>query len=59
MNYLLNSEYESYGLEPETPESWVSAASTVINAHCNRPMLWTFAIHGARTRSFPAAMLCG
>jgi hypothetical protein len=40
MNYLANSEYESYGLEPETPESWVSAASSIINAHCNRPTLW-------------------
>ncbi|HEY7153330.1 MAG TPA: hypothetical protein VH575_05155 [Gemmataceae bacterium] len=41
MNYLSNSEYEAYGLEPETPESWVSAASSIINAHCNRPTLWT------------------
>jgi hypothetical protein len=41
MNYLANSEYEAYGLEPETPESWVSAASAIINAHCNRPTLWT------------------
>jgi len=41
MNYLVNSEYEAYGLEPATPESWVSAASSVINAHCNRPTLWT------------------
>ena len=40
MNYLSSSEYESYGLEPETPESWVSAASSIINAHCNRPTLW-------------------
>ena len=40
MNYLSNSEYESYGLEPETPESWVSAACAIINAHCNRPTLW-------------------
>jgi len=41
MNYLTTSEYESYGLEPETPESWVAAASAIINAHCNRPTLWT------------------
>lgn len=41
MNYLANSEYEAYGLEPETPESWVSAASAIINAHCNRPTLYT------------------
>jgi len=41
MNYLAEPEYETYGLEPGTPESWVSAASSVINAHCNRPTLWT------------------
>jgi hypothetical protein len=40
MNYLANSEYESYGLEPDTPESWVSAACSIVNAHCNRPTLW-------------------
>ncbi len=40
MNYLTNSEYEVYGLEPETPESWVSAASSLINTQCNRPTLW-------------------
>ena len=41
MNYLSNSEYESYGLEPETPESWVSAASAIVNTHCARPTLWS------------------
>jgi hypothetical protein len=40
MNYLQTSEYEAYGLEPETPESWVSAASTIIDSHCKRPTLW-------------------
>src|SRR5579862_5422384 len=40
MNYLSTSEYEAYGLEPETPESWVSAASSIIDAHCKRPTLW-------------------
>lgn len=40
MNYLSDSEYQTYGLEPGTPESWVSAASSLINAHCNRPTLW-------------------
>ena len=40
MNYLADSEYQAYGLEPDTPESWVSAASSIINAHCNRPTLW-------------------
>lgn len=41
MDYLQTSEYESYGLEPETPESWVSAACAIINTHCKRPTLWT------------------
>jgi len=41
MNYLSDSEYQAYGLEPDTPESWVAAASAIINAHCNRPTLWT------------------
>ena len=41
MNYLSTSEYETYGLEPDTPESWVSAACAIVNAHCNRPTLWT------------------
>ena len=40
MDYLANSEYEAYGLEPETPESWVAAACAIINAHCHRPTLW-------------------
>ena len=39
MNYLEDSEYETYGLEKETPESWVSAASALIDAHCRRPTL--------------------
>lgn len=53
MNYLSNSEYESYGLEPETPESWVSAASAIINAHCNRPTLWA-STFTERVRLVPA-----
>jgi hypothetical protein len=40
MSYLSDSEYQTYGLEPDTPESWVSAASSLIDAHCNRPTLW-------------------
>jgi len=40
MNYLADSEYLNYGLEADTADSWVSAASSVINAHCNRPTLW-------------------
>ena len=39
MNYLQDSEYETYGLEKETLESWVTAASALIDAHCRRPSL--------------------
>src|SRR5215469_16827379 len=39
MNYLDDSEYETYGLEKETLESWVTAASALIDAHCRRPTL--------------------
>ena len=41
MNYLSDSEYESYGMEPSTADSLVAAASTLINTYCRRP---TFAI---------------
>lgn len=40
MDYLATSEYQSYGLEPDTPASWVAAACNLISAHCNRPTLW-------------------
>ena len=39
MNYLSDSEYESYGLEPATPQSFVAAASSLINMYCRRPTL--------------------
>lgn len=39
MNYLLSSEFELYGLEASTPESWVAAASAMIDAHCRRATL--------------------
>jgi hypothetical protein len=41
MNYLSDSEYESYGMEPATADSLVAAASTLINTYCRRR---TFAI---------------
>ena len=40
MNYLADSEYQTYGLEPDTPASWVAAATSIIDAHCKRPTLW-------------------
>jgi hypothetical protein len=39
MNYLDASEFETYGLEKETLESWVTAASALIDAHCRRSSL--------------------
>lgn len=39
MNYLLAAEFDQYGLETTTPESWTAAASALIDAHCRRPTL--------------------
>lgn len=39
MNYISTSEFELYGLDAATPESWVMAASAMINSHCRRPTL--------------------
>jgi len=39
MNYLSASEYETHGLEAATPESWVTAASALVDAHCRRETL--------------------
>lgn len=37
--YLQTSEYLPHGLDPATPDSWVAAASTLIDSHCNRTSL--------------------
>lgn len=39
MNYLSASEYEAYGVAASTPESWIAAASALIDAHCRRATL--------------------
>ena len=39
MNYLDTAEYLTYGLEPATDPSWVTAASAIIDAHCRRATL--------------------
>jgi hypothetical protein len=39
LNYIASSEFELYGLDSTTPESWVAAASALINAHCRRSTL--------------------
>lgn len=36
MNYLQPTEYELYGLEATTNVAWVTAASAMIDAHCQR-----------------------
>jgi hypothetical protein len=39
MEYLAASEYEAFGLDATTSESWVSAASALIDAYCRRSTL--------------------
>lgn len=39
MNYLDPTEYLSYGLDAATDQSWVTAASAVMDAHCRRTTL--------------------
>ena len=39
MNYLSDSEFETYGLESATPKSFVAAASSLIDVHCRRATL--------------------
>jgi hypothetical protein len=39
MNYISSAEHAQYGLDPATPESWIGAASALIDAHCRRPSL--------------------
>jgi hypothetical protein len=39
MDYLAASEYEAFGLDATTAESWVTAASALIDAHCRRSTL--------------------
>ena len=36
MNYLATSDYSTFGLDPATDPSWVTAASGIIDAHCRR-----------------------
>jgi hypothetical protein len=39
MNYLDTTEYLTYGLDATTDQSWVTAASAIIDAHCRRATL--------------------
>jgi hypothetical protein len=37
--YLQPNEYVQYGLSIDTADSWIAAASALIDAHCRRPSL--------------------
>ncbi len=39
MDYLATTDYLTYGLDPTTDPSWVTAASAIIDAHCRRVTL--------------------
>jgi hypothetical protein len=39
MDYLATSDYSTYGLDPATDPSWITAASAIIDAHCRRATL--------------------
>lgn len=39
MPYLSPTEYIQYGLSADTADSWIAAASALIDAHCRRPSL--------------------
>jgi hypothetical protein len=36
MNYLAPTDYTTYGLDAATDQSWITAASAIIDAHCRR-----------------------
>ena len=40
MNYLLPAEYEAFGLDAETGDDLVQAASAMIDGFCRRPGLY-------------------
>src|SRR5205085_2471712 len=39
MTYLSASEYEAFGLAAATADTWIAAASTLIDQYCRRPTL--------------------
>ena len=39
MGYLQPTDYENFGLAPNTTGDWVTAASVLMDAHCRRPSL--------------------
>ena len=52
MHYLSPLEYEAFGIEATTPQAWIAAASTLIDAHCRRPTL-AITQHQERIRVMP------
>jgi hypothetical protein len=39
MGYLQPTQYESYGLAPDTTDDWITVASALINSYCRRESL--------------------
>ena len=39
MGYLLPTEYESFGLAPDTTDDWITVASSLIETYCRRASL--------------------
>lgn len=39
MGYLQPTEYEAYGLAPDTTDDWIEAASALVDSHCRRTSL--------------------
>lgn len=39
MGYLQPTEYESYGLAPDTTDDWITVASALIDSYCRRSSL--------------------
>lgn len=39
MGYLQPTDYENFGLAPNTTGDWITAASALMEAHCRRPSL--------------------
>jgi hypothetical protein len=39
MGYLLPTDYENFGLAPDTTDDWITVASSLIEAHCRRTSL--------------------
>ena len=36
MGYLLPTDYESFGLAPDTTDDWITVASSLMETYCRR-----------------------